>query len=210
MRRLILVFFFALSAALHANARQDTAMIKACFAGYKNAILADKGQEAVSFVDSRTVRYYADILQKTKTLDSAGIDKLPIMDKLTILMLRHRATKEEIMQLDGRSLLVYAIERGMVGKNSVQQLSIGEVLIKGDAAEGQVMVGAAPTSLAYNFYKENGAWKMDITSVLPEGNAAMKKIIKDSETPENEFLILLIENATGREPVKNIWKPILN
>ena len=210
MRKLILVLFFTLLAVLHVNEQHDSTLIKACFNGYKNAILADQGKTAVTFVDSRTVKYYTDILQKTKTLDSAGIDKLTIMDKLTILMLRHRATKSEIKQLDGRSLLVYAIERGMVGKNSVQQLSIGEVLIRGDAAEGQVMVGAAPTSLAYNFYKEDGAWKMDITSVLPEGHKARKKVVKDSEQPENEFLIMLLENATGREPLKDIWKPMLN
>lgn len=209
MRKLILVFFFVLPAVLHLSARQDTALVKACFNGYKNAILADKGQEAVTFVDSRTLRYYSDILQKTKTLDSVGLDKLPIMDKLTILMLRHRATKEEIMQLDGRSLLVYAIERGMVGKNSVMQLSIGEVLVKSNMAEGQVMVGTAPTSLAYNFFKEEGAWKMDITSVLPEGNAALKKVVKDSEQPENEFLVMLIGNATDKEPSRDIWKPVL-
>lgn len=210
MRKPILVLFFALYAVLSVNAQHDTTLIKACFNGYKNAILSDQGKTAVSFVDSRTVNYYTDILQKTKTLDSAGIDKLSIMDKLTILMLRHRATKEEIMQLDGRSLLVYAVERGMVGKNSVQQLSIGEVMIRGNAAEGQIIVGVAPTSLAYNFYKENGAWKMDITSVLPDGNNAMKKVVKDSGQPENEFLIMLLENATGKEPLKNIWKPLLN
>lgn len=210
MKTLMLVLYFALLAMPDANAQNDTILIKACFNGYKNAILSDQGNTAVTFVDSRTVKYYTDILQKTKTLDSTGIDKLPIMDKLTILMLRHRATKEEIMQLDGRSLLVYAIERGMVGKNSVQQLSIGEVMIRGNAAEGQVMVGAAPTSLAYNFYKEDGAWKMDITSVLPEGNKALKKVVQDSEQPENEFLIMLLENATGKEPLKNIWKPMLN
>lgn len=210
MRKLILVPFFALYAVLSANAQHDTTLIKVCFNGYKNAILSDQGKTAVSFVDSRTVKYYTDILQKTKTLDSAGIDKLSIMDKLTILMVRHRATKEEIIQLDGKSLLVYAIERGMVGKNSVQQISIGEIIIRGNMAEGQIIVGEAPTSLAYNFYKENGAWKMDITSVLPEGNTAMKKVVKDSGQPENEFLIMLLENATGKEPVKDIWKPILN
>lgn len=210
MRKLILVQFFALYAVLSANAQHDTTLIKACFNGYKNAILSAQGKTGVSFVDSRTVKYYTDILQKTKTLDSAGIDKLSIMDKLTILMVRHSATKEEIIQLDGSSLLVYAIERGIVGKNNVQQLSIGEVMIRDSIAEGQIMVGEAPTSLAYNFYKENGAWKMDITSILPEGNNAMKKIVKDSGLPENEFLVMLLENVTGKEPVKDIWKPLLN
>ncbi len=210
MRKLFLVHFIVLIAVLHAHAQHDSTLVKACFNGYKNAILTDKGPEAVSFVDSRTLKYYNDILQKTKTLDSIGVDKLPIMDKLTLLMLRHRATKDEIMQLDGRSLLVFAIERGMVGKNSVQQLSIGEVLIRDNAAEGQVLVGTSPTSLAFNFYKENGTWKLDITSVLTEGNTAMKKIIKDSEKPENEFLLMLIENATDKEPSKDIWKPLVN
>lgn len=210
MRKLILVLFFASLAVFPANAQHDTTLIKACFNGYKNAILSDQGKSAVTFVDTRTVRYYTDILRKTKTLDSTGIDKLSIMDKLTILMVRHRATKEEIVQLDGRSLLVYAIERGMVGKNSVQQLSIGEVIIRDNIAEGQIIVGEAPTSLAYNFYKENGTWKMNITSVLPEGNTAMKKVVKDSGQPENEFLLLLIENATGRKPLQSIWKPIAN
>jgi hypothetical protein len=210
MRKLILVQFFALYAVLSANAQHDTTLIKACFAGYKNAILSDKGSEAVGFVDSRTVKYYADILQKTKTLDSIGVDKLPIMDKLTILMLRYRATKEEIMKLDGKSLLEFAIGRGMVGKSSVQQISLGEVKITGDSASAQVMVGENATPLSYKFYKEESAWKMDITCVLPEGNKALKQVIKDSGQPENEFLEMVIGNVTGAEPLNDIWKPMLN
>ena len=210
MSKFITLLFFTIVAAFNVNARQDTALIKACFTGYKDAILSDRGKEAVAFVDSRTVKYYADILQKTKTLDSTGVDKLPIMDKLTILMLRHLATKQEIMQLDGRSFLVYAIERGMVGKTSVQQISIGAIKITDDMATGQVMVGETLTPLTYKFYKEEGAWKMDITCVLPEGNAALKKVIQDSGQPENEFLQMVIENVTGTASVNNIWKPIQN
>ena len=209
MRKLILaIALFTLTLPL--QAQHDTTLIKQCYAGYKNAVLSDKGKEAVEFVDSRTIHYYSDILNKTRILDSIGVDKQTILDKLTILMLRHRATKEEIMHLDGRSLFVYAIERGMIGKNSVQQLSLGFIDINGNEALAEVIVGNKTTPLAFKFYKESGAWKMSIISVMPAGNAAMKQVIKDSKKGENEFLINLLENVSENEVSPDIWKPLKN
>lgn len=208
MRLVSLLLLFSAVSACKATAQDDKTLIKNCFEGYKAAILEDRGKDALKFVDSKTISYYSGILEKVKKYDSAQIEQTPIIDKLTILMLRHRATKEEIMKLDGKTLLVFAIGRGMVGKNSVQKNGIGEVVVTGNSGTGQIVVDGNATPLKFAFNKEEGAWKLDLTSIFPASNIAFKNAIKESGQNENEYLFYMLEMTTEKEPTAEIWKPL--
>ena len=89
-------------------------LVKNSFDKYKTAILKDKGEEAVQFVDSRTIKYYSDILELVKSADSSKVETLTILDKLMVFSIRHRTSKQNILSFNGKSLLVYAIKSGMV------------------------------------------------------------------------------------------------
>src|SRR5688572_748402 len=91
-----------------AQKKEEKAVRKA-FEDYKTAILNDKGTEAVNYVDSRTLKYYGDIAELVRSADSAKIQTLTIFDKLMVLLIRVRATKEDILAFNGQSLLMYAI-----------------------------------------------------------------------------------------------------
>jgi hypothetical protein len=191
-------------------AQSDEVAVRKSFTNYKTAILNDKGEEAVNFVDAKTIEYYGYILEKVKTADSAQVESLSLLDKLMVFIIRHRASKDEIVSFDGKGLLVYAIKKGMVGKNSVMNNSIGEVTVDGCFAKGRFVSLGQETPLYFHFNKEGNHWKVDLTSVFPASTMAFRKMIEESDKPENEFLFSMLEMFTGKKPGPEIWTPTAN
>ncbi|TKG91572.1 hypothetical protein EYV94_21340 [Puteibacter caeruleilacunae] len=183
-------------------------LVRKSFNNYKSAILNDRGEEAVKFVDSNTIKYYSEILEKTKTAKPAEVKSLGLMDRLMVLAIRHRASKSNILSFDGKALLVYAIKEGMVGKNSVKNNSIGKVKVNGNFATGNMLVNGQATPLDFQFNKENGTWKVDLTAIFPAGTMAFKEMQKNSGKDENEFLMMLLEMASGKKPKDDIWNEL--
>jgi hypothetical protein len=103
-------------------------------------------------------------------------------------MMRLRVTKQEISTLDGKGLITLAVNKGMVGKNGVMEKSIGEVKSEGDFAKAQMHVKGQKTPFYFQFHRENNQWKIDITSVFPITDLAFKKLIKESDMTENEYI----------------------
>jgi hypothetical protein len=191
------------------KAQNDQKLVMEAFNNYKSAILEDKEQEAVKYVDSRTIKYYSSITDLVKNADSVLVNSLPVVDKLMVFTIRHRATKQEILSFDGKKLLVYAIQHGMVGKNSVANISIGEITINKQFAKGQVISGKEKSPYYFHFYKQEGQWKIDLTSLFHISTAAIKKIIADSGKSENDFLFMVLEGVSGTKPGPGVWKPTL-
>ena len=188
-----------------AQSTQDS--IRGTFNDYKSAILNDDGERAVGYVDSRTLAYYGEMLDKTKTADSSTVDALPIMDKLMVLAIRHRTSRADLLRFDAQKLFVYAIEQGMVGKGSVMNIEIGEVTVDGATARGQFMSNGVPGPVYFGFYDENG-WKVDLTSIFPAANEAFQQMVDESTTNENEYLIQILEMLTGTPASEDIWQPV--
>lgn len=188
--------------------KNDIKSVKQSFEKYKSAILSDKGEEAVAYVDSRTVDYYSYVLELVLGADSAKVEALSVFDKLMVFSIRHRVSKEEILNFNGKSLLVYAIKSGMVGKNSVNNGSIGDVTIEGDFAKGQLVANGQKSPYFFHFYKEEGHWKIDLTSLFPVARSAFQKMVEDREQSPNEYLFSLLELITGKIPGPEIWIPV--
>jgi hypothetical protein len=188
--------------------KSEKKLIQKSFDNYKTSILNDKGDEAVKYVDSRTINYYSEVLDKTKHADSADVNSLGLMDKLMVFSIRHRATKEEILSFDGKGLLIFTIKEGMVGKNSVANNAIGEIEIDGSFAKGQLMVNGQEAPFYFHFYKEKDIWKIDLTSLFPAVSMAFGKMQKESGMSENQYLFMLLEMTTGKKPGSDIWDKV--
>jgi hypothetical protein len=186
----------------------DIQMIKNTFSNYKKSILASDGSEAVKWVDTKTVVYYGKMLQASLHADSAQVQNLGLMDKLIVLIVRHKVPKNEIEKMNGNEFFVYAINQGMVGKNSVMNIEIGEVKVNNNFANGQIMSGGQKSPLFFQFNKEEGQWKIDITSLFPASTAGLKKVISDNGMTENDFIFKTLEMLTGSAVGNEIWQPM--
>ncbi len=209
MKKKLYTLFISLSIIASCIGQEnEESLVKASFNGYKTSILNDQGEKAISFVDTRTISYYNEILEKVIKADSLTVNSLGILDKLMVLSIRHMTPKEDILSFNGKGLLTYAIKEGMVGKNSVINTEIGDVEIDGEFAKGQFISNGQKAPLYFHFYKENDNWKVDLTSIFPPSALAFKKMIEDNGEVENEYLIQLLEMISGKKPLNNVWKPI--
>jgi len=207
--RSIITLLLLIFLAIDSYSQSDKELVLKSFENYKNAILTDKGKVAVDFVDSRTMNYYSTILDKTITADSLEVESLGIIDKLTVLSLRHRVTKKNLLNFNATDLFVYAIDNGMVGKNSVINAELGDVFTNGDFSKAEFVVNGSKTPFFFHFYREAKVWKIDITHLFPLGAMSLKKMVEDSGENENEFITNILEVLTGKKPTENIWKPII-
>lgn len=205
---LILTPLFLLGCSKTTDANQAEETVRLSFDNYKSAILNDKGEDAVNYLDANTIGYYSGILKLVKNANRNELSSLSLMDKLMVLIIRNKATKQEILSLDGKGLLVYAIKNWMVGKDSVMNNSIWEVSIDTDFAKGEMLVNGKKSWLYFQFHKETNSWKLDLTSIFPMSNAAIKKVADESGLSEDEFILSLIEYSSNKKPNANIWNPV--
>ncbi|MCB9283860.1 MAG: hypothetical protein H6563_07300 [Lewinellaceae bacterium] len=188
------------SAVFQDPQRAEKEKIRNLFEQYNAALLQDEGEVAAEYIDSRTLKYYSEALQKVIHADRATVESMGFLDKMMVLLIRHRASREEILSFDGRSLFIYAVDKGMAGKNSIPNNSLGRIKIVGDFARARALSRGRWTPIFYHFYKEDGTWKIDLTSVLAGGGLAFKKAVEKSGIEENEFLFMILEMITGQKP----------
>lgn len=124
-----------------------------------------------------------------------------------VFSIRHRSTKKEILSFDGKGLLVYAIKKGMVGKNTVANNAIENITIDGSFAKGQLVSNGKTAPFYFNFYNEDNDWKIDLTSIFSATTMPLKKMVEDSGQSENDFIFMLLERMTGKEVGHGIWTP---
>ena len=202
--RILLLWFGVLLAGCGADERS----IHACFDAYKRAVLESDGESAVEQVTKGTIEYYANVLDLVFEASAEKTRALPLVDRITVLLIRARVEPERLRQMDGRQLFIYAIDHGMVGKSSVIRSDLGDVAISGDYAIGDALSAGKRSGIQWRFYREGGRWRMDVTSVMTAANIALLQVIRDSGEEENQFVQKLVAMTLGRDPGEDIWEPL--
>jgi len=187
---------------------QDKKQIHDCFYSYKRAILEDKGDEAFQCLDKRTRDYFAKMLQLVKTASRDEVEQLSLMDKMQVLIMRNNVPKSELLSMTGDELLIYAINHGMVGKNGTSNLEAGTIIVEGGFGKVEMVVRGKNSGLFYHFYKEDGQWKLDLTSSFPAAQAALNTVIQQSGQSENDFILNIIRMTSRTKQNDDIWEPI--
>lgn len=194
---------------LLAIAQNEANEVKKCFGYYRDAILQDRGGDAVNFVDSKTIAYYNEVMQHVRTDDSVKLQNLALFDRLMVLSVRHQLSKKDLQGKDGKGLFVLSIQKGLISKASLQGTDLGDITVDKNTARGQMLVNNNKTPVYMNFYKENNVWKINITSTFEQTTHSIQRMLKRSQKPENDFLMTLLKSANNIEPTRSIWKPVL-
>lgn len=188
--------------------QSDGELVKKSFDNYKKSILQGQGEEAIKYVNSKTTDYYDKELNLAIYGDSATINDLAIIDKLTVFIARHKIPNHELIKMNGKEFFIYAVNNGMIGKNSVMTTQVGDVTIKDNVAHGQMISNGQKTPLFFEFSKESTEWKVDLTSIFPPTNIALGKMLEQQGLSDNEFIFQTLEALTGRKVTDDIWKPL--
>jgi hypothetical protein len=188
--------------------QNDIQAIKDVFANYKSAIMNDQEDMAIQYMDVRTLDYYKHILSLVRTADSITLDTQPLLDKFTILNIRHIATKKQILAFDDKGIIAFVIKNGMMGKNTLEGFELGKITVKKNSAKAMIIADGTKSTKFYNFYSDGTNWKIDFTSLFPAEEKETAQIIRDSGKTENEFMLGILEIMSEKKVSPNIWKKI--
>ncbi len=201
------LFHLALIAAATIGPQSDRIQIKRTFDVYKKSILENKGATAVQWVDRLTLAYFDEMRKLALEGSADKVRSQRISDQLMTLMLRSRMTRDQLAAMDARALFTHAVDQGWVGKESVGSLEVGEVNVTGEAAQGRVVVGGKPAPMFFRFEKEDGLWKIDLTSIMPHADLAFQQIARQQDITPEALVIQLMEMANGEAFDPNLWNP---
>lgn len=203
----VCILFQIVSFSSYAGSK-DAEDIKQVYEKYRYSILNDDGKQAFLCVDSRTKKYYGQLLQWALKDDSTTLEQHSLVDKFTVLAIRAKASKEEILSFDSSGLFIYAVNHGMVGKNGVANQKIAEPVMDSTFAKTNLIVNEKESSIALHYYKEENEWKIDITHLLPMASASLRNMVDESGMTENEFIMDLLRILEGHTPKASIWLPL--
>jgi hypothetical protein len=179
------------------------------FENYRSAILNRDGVKAYSLVDENTREYYSISAKRALRLPEKETRKLNILDKINVLLARHSIDKSKLSTMNGKTFFIYAVDQGWISEESVSKIKIKVVTVNNNFGKSHLITEKGEAPFGFSFRKENGKWKIDLTSTFNITRMAFSQKIKQMGMQENEFLFLVLESNNGIKPNPSVWDPIL-
>lgn len=188
------------------NTEDDQKAIAQTFNDYKEVIRINDGVNALKYYDSNTHRYFEFILDKIKHADSVEVENLRLIDKFTVLLMRHIAPHERLLQFNTDSMIAYTVESGFAGGKNVELYTLGTPVITGETAIAPILQDSLTTGNNFYFHLENESWKIDISP----STTGSEKVIADQIAPtgktEHAYIIDILQVITGNPASPTIWR----
>src|SRR5262245_24220832 len=102
-----------------ANAAPDTE-ITSVFNRYREALVSGDAAAAARAVHPDDLAYFVKMRDLAMTGSADTVKKLSIVDRMTVIRLRHDSTAEGLRKMTGADLLALAINLGWVSANTVR------------------------------------------------------------------------------------------
>lgn len=183
----------------------DSIEIVKTFDRYKKAIQTRNGVEVYRLLDKNTIEWYSFILEKIKYADSIEVSDLSLNDKMTVLSTRLMISKDSISKFDGRTFCIYVTNNAILGNSSDLSLKLQRVFVSGDKAKAPVVATPEGDIIEFEFNKENGSWKFNLSSVFKAEDLLLKKYLSDENLHENDYALYILEAISDKKPTNVLW-----
>ncbi|MEO3430095.1 hypothetical protein AAFN88_14640 [Pelagibius sp. CAU 1746] len=210
--RLVIATLLILLAA-PAAAQSDPAAVAQSFAAYKQALIDGDGAKASALTSSDTHAFLKQTLDRALTMEADEVQALPLLDQISVLMLRHNMKAEQLREMKDGDPVAYAVNQRAFDMNEVEKLEAEGFTINGDDAQAPISnLKGSPIPVNVHFKEEQGTWRFDLlSSIAPfravfDAQAGMLSALK-SKDGSNGAVPLIIHLITGRAPDPNIWNP---
>ena len=210
LRIAIAALLFAL---LQTTALANPAEVEASFEAYKQALIAGDGAAASELTASDTHAFLAQTLDRALTMKEPEVRALPLLDQISVLMLRHNMKAEQLREMKDGDPVAYAVEQRAFDMNEVQKLEAAEFTVTGTQAQAPLSnLKGSPVPVNVHFKEEAGTWRFDLlSSIAPfravfDAQAGMLQALQTSDG-KSGVVPLIIHLITGRAPDANIWNP---
>ena len=208
---LSLVFIFILSSCN--NAEHERKEIHRVWDSYQQSLSLKMGSESIKYIDSASLNFYTYMLGVIRTADSNKVESLPVYQKILVLGIRQMGSTAYIRSMDGRSLFAYCVQTGLLGSAVDEKSGFRIKNILGNTAYAEMVDSSGKAGLDLQLHKENGQWKVNLTTVYAKyADETWKIFIKQSGKTEREFIDTILDYLCGEKPRERtraeIWHPV--
>lgn len=184
------------------------------------------GERAASLYSRNSIEYYDRMVKAARTATRDEIAKMPWLDRLEILVLRHRLPAADLRTIDGERYIRTAVAQGWWlhrdNDRIPEDLDFDRVTIKinGSMAwldleldEGSLpgisrILASGDKKRYLRYYKEGDDWRLDQTAVHELRNELLGRWIIAQHDGDHEGLLMrLEERMSGRSVDRSIWDP---
>lgn len=190
------------------NSSSDAEAVQKAFDAYKTAVLSKDGAVASAHVAQQTLDEYQKYVDWALHADRKELQSLSTINKMQVLIMKHRLPHEKWKGLTGEKAFIYAVDHDWIGKEGVISTTIGNVQVSGTRATAAAMSDQKSTPIRFHFIREDGSWKLDLVPILRTADLAIKDQIKQSGVSEDEYIFRILETLSGRKVADSIWNPI--
>ena len=176
----------------------DTDAIQNTFSQYRSALLKGDGAKAAELVDTRTIRFYSEILTYALEMPHQKLRQLDYLSKFMVLRIRHEFQKAQLEKMSGLDLFKLGVEKGWISSSSVANID-RLARINVDLNKASASVPKFPNTPALYFLKESGQWKLALWQSFEIANIAMKSVVEKSGLTEEEFIIQSINMISSKK-----------
>ena len=188
---------------------EDKDDVMAAFKGYKEAILAQKGEDAAGWVTKGTLKAYQDYVDWALVSDRKTVEGLSMVNRVQVLTMRHRVPAEELRKATGKSIFIHAVKEDWIGKDGVIRTELADdVAVAGERATGSALIGGEAFPLKFEFRKEDGKWRFDLVALMTATGPAFEAAAKQAGMEENELILKVLETVSGKKPGDSVWAPV--
>ena len=198
--------FLLLLPAIARGSEEDS--IKDAFNAYKAAIVGGRAAEAAEFLSASTVRLYRHMSDLALYADRDELRKQPTTILMEVLNLRLNVPAQDLQQMSDHDLVVYAVTNGFVGGKGAEQFKLEILAVNGAAAIGSLGLDAGKPFITLQFFKEDGAWRVDWRAAM-YGSTPLDIIAPGDEAARETLVLELLPSPGGHRAGPSIWLPPL-
>ncbi len=210
-RSLVPLAIGCLLASCGESRNRQRAEVRQVFQKFSDAFFARDGRTASSHLSQRTFVYYDRVIPLARNEDDAGLSALPPLELFSCLALRHRYSPEELTGLDSRNLVLDSFDRMVFPAGAPHFLDIGEIRITTPGVEAIAPVFLPPgewhEDILVTFRRENGEWKMDLTSVFDALARRIEPHLLDSSSSRAERALYYLQIHENEQIGSELLRP---
>jgi len=189
------------------------------FNEFNKANIELNGDKLFELTDSESHNYYNDLLTKILKLDSVGVTKLSLSEKINVLSVRSIIEDEKLKKLSPKDLMIkiYTEINTMdsLQINAIKKTGITNIKIENKKAICDFVIDGKTLSprVQLKFSKENGEWKFNAISMANFTERQLKTICEHNGFSQIDFITWIFNASNvGEKKIKalsDIWDPII-
>lgn len=177
-----------------------------------DAVVDEDKDELAKVLSRDSLAFYADLKEIALHGNRERLAALDFPDQMQVLLLRSMIKPAALEEMAADDVVLFALEKGMIGVNLRKSDILAEIIIDGDTARGRLHKfgdPAKPDRYSQYFVRENGSWRVHIRGELERISTAFERFYERLGIPPAEAAFLIVETRLLRKVVPADFEPPL-